>query len=76
MQSITLKTGYDLFKVQDRKRANVDTRQNRPFCSVIAFPRSVWSNLINMTTRGDPVKQARLEKRRRYEKILVEFEGC
>ena len=73
MQSITLKTGYDLLKVSDRRRANMDIRNNRPFCLMIAFPCSVWSNLINMTTRGDPVKIARLAKRRKYEKIFVEY---
>ena len=73
MQSIALKTGYDLMKVSDRRRANMDIRNNRPFCLMIAFPCSVWSNLINMTTRGDPVKIARLAKRRKYEKILVEY---
>ena len=73
MQSITLKTGYDLLKVSDRRRANMDIRNNRPFCLMIAFPCSVWSNLINMTTRGDPVKIVRLAKRRKYEKIFVEY---
>ena len=71
--SITLNTGFNLLQTKDRRRATTDLNANRPFCLVIAFPCSVWSSLANLTAGRDPRRRARLEQRRKVEKVLVEY---
>ena len=71
--SITLKTRFNLMLTKDRRRATTDLNANRPFCLVIAFPCSVWSSLANLTAERDPRRRARLEQRRKLEKMLVEY---
>ena len=73
MPSISLKMGYNLLNAKDRKRASKAIKVNRPFCLVIAFPCSLWSNLTNLSASNDPLKRARLYFRRKMEKVLVEF---
>ena len=66
--TLTLKTGFDFRRRQDRTHALRLVRLRQPYFLVIAFPCRLWSALQNLTARADKLAVSRAE-----ELVLLRF---
>ena len=73
MPSMTLKTGFDFLLKEDRRAADKQIKQRKPFALVLAFPCGPWSPLMELVVSRDRKRALRLQRRRRKQQTLVDY---